>query len=865
LPGYASGVGRRAEGLADMKGLSMLGSRIRRRARKLGTASAVGVTVMGLGAVSGCLNRPIEPIEPVTTSTVVERLTQSAVNKIDLLFMVDNSASMADKEAVLATAVPDLIGGLVNPPCDDDTTGLPIPTAMQPAGPTEACPGTSKREFTPIFDIHIGLISSSLGTFGANGCPDTEPTCPNNAPNTSNNDHGHLVTRTDPCASTVVPTYTTSNGPEGFLAWDPEQMLTPKGIADEPTLQMDLTDLVVGDGQSGCGFESQNEAWYRFLIDPSPYQSITLNSKPEVVTTGEDEVLLQQRREFLRSDSLLAIIVLTDETDTSIKEYGQYPLFAQETNPNMTPFHLPHGSAACTDPMQGPTSACCYSCGETKPAACPVDPTCNGAAGDYNDNTENLGLRAFGLSGGLQSHKARYGIEWFYQPSRYVQALTSPMVQNAAGDMVNNPIFSPNPDEPNASVRDPGLVFYAAITGVPWQLIARQDANGTPDLINGIDPLDKTVTGGFKTYEELNMLDKGGKNTFWQDIAGDPENYVVPFSPYMVESTVPRTGTDPITGTTLAPPQANCGMLAPNPNTINGHEWNVAPPNAPPGDIEYACIFTLPTARDCSLPNAVSCNCTGLAANADNPLCDPNPNDSMNPTLQTRAKAYPGVKNLAIAQGLTTQGIAASICPAQLANPNNADGSPAADYGYRPAVNAIINRLKQALTGECLPRTLTPDPTGQVPCLILEARNVGGGACNCDAADARQDVQTAHLPAEQAAKQDPLDETAQWNCFCEIVQSGSPPPADTPPPVPTAADVAADLSACQGSAADPPINTLTGKPVNGWCYVDDSSSTPIGNPAIVKNCPDTEKRLIRFVGEGQPQTGATLFITCEGQ
>ena len=257
-----------------------------------------------------------------------------------------------------------------------------------------------------------------------------------------------------------------------------------------------------------------------------------------VVTAGMDQVLLTQRNEFMRSDSLLAIIMLSDETDTSLKEYGQYPLFAQETQSNNQPFHLPHGRQECTDPMKGPADPCCLSCGEKAPPSCPADSTCVGPAGTYNSMNENLGLRAFGLSGWLQSHKARYGIEWFYQPSRYVQALTSATVQDSAGNMVTNPIFKQNPNEPNASVRDPGLVFYAAITGVPWQLIAR-DAT---DLKSGTDPLDMTQVGGFKTYEELNLKDSHG-NTFWDDIVGDPENYVYPLSPYMQESTAPRSGT----------------------------------------------------------------------------------------------------------------------------------------------------------------------------------------------------------------------------------------------------------------------------------------------------------------------------------
>src|SRR5512144_1995052 len=40
-------------------------------------------------------------------------------DKIDLLFMIDNSISMSDKQAILRAAVPDLVNRLVNPICVD--------------------------------------------------------------------------------------------------------------------------------------------------------------------------------------------------------------------------------------------------------------------------------------------------------------------------------------------------------------------------------------------------------------------------------------------------------------------------------------------------------------------------------------------------------------------------------------------------------------------------------------------------------------------------------------------------------------------------------------------------------------------------
>jgi hypothetical protein len=520
------------------------------------------------------------------------------------------------------------------------------------------CPTGTQRDFPPVYDVHVGMVTSSLGTFGADGCPEKPPSACPTSPNTPNDDHGHLVTRTDPCAAGDVPSYQN----EGFLAWDPQMKLTPPGETQlgsttNPGLVKSIHDVVIGAGQDGCGFESQNEAWYRFLVDPAPYQTITLSNN-QVVTSGTDNTLLTQRSEFMRPDSLLAIIQLTDENDCSIKEFSSYPLFAAPE------IHLPHPRQDCI--TKGPTDPCCASCGQATPPGCAADPLC-ASSPSYTAADENTPLRAFGLI----SHKQRYGIEFFYQPSRYVQALTSATVMNGMGMTVPNPIF--------AGGRSPSNVFYAAIVGVPWQLIARQK-NGMPDLVNGVSAVDATQVGGFKTAKELDLQDPKG-NTFWDDIAGDPENYVSAKSPFMVESTSPRTGVDPITNIAITPPGSA------TPNAINGAEYTIA---TPPSDIEYACTFALPQPIDCS-QNAVFCDCFG---NNDKPICAPNPGNANLPTLQVAAKAYPGTKHLAIAKGLADQGMVASICPKQLTDATQPD------FGYRPAAKTIIDRLKIRIRGQ---------------------------------------------------------------------------------------------------------------------------------------------------------------------
>jgi hypothetical protein len=744
-------------------------------------------------------------------------ITRGAIDKIDLLLAVDNSQSMADKQRILALAIPDLIVGLVNPKCLDDVTNQPV--SNQPSGPLEPCPPGSTRDFTPVTDIHIGVVSSSLGSFGADGCPDTPPTsCPTPPDSISNDDRGRLITRNDPCGMGIVPTY---QG-QGFLAWDPVQKLMPPGEAQigDPTatppmpgLATSLHDLVVGDGQDGCGYESQDEAWYRFLVDPAPWSSIALVNN-QVQTSGIDMALLQQRAQFLRPDSLLAIMVVSDETDTSIKQSASFPLFAA---PELL---LPHARQECT--TKGPTDPCCASCGAPTPAGCPPDALCF-TNPNYTTSDEDTGIHAFGLT----THKARYGIEFFYQPSRYVTALTSASVKDANGNFFPSPLYSNlDPLHYTGSLRDPSLVFYAAVVGVPWQLIARQ-SNGVPDLVNGVSALDPSQVGGFKTPKELGLADPHG-NTFWDDVVGDPEHYVPALSPFMQESTVPRVGVDPITGANIMPTSTPNGHGATVGGALlNDHERTL---KLPANDIQYACVFPIPAPLDCSLTqNANKCPCTDLP---DNPLCASNPSDGGKFTLQVKAKAYPGLKELAIAKGMGDQGIAASICAKQLDDPSKSD------YGYRPSVNALLDRLSQTLGEQCLTKQLTPNVQGQVSCAVLEARNTGSEPCTCDAAVARTVVPEDDQCYQVVAEQDPRNAGAKWNCFCEITQTSG-----------------AALHACQTDVGP--------TPGDGFCYVDPTVPAPFtGNPALVKGCPEEDRRVLRFVGNGAPTPGATIFIGC---
>jgi len=274
------------------------------------SAFSTVVLAAGVAVAPGCLSRPIERVDPRTTTTIVERLIQSAVDKIDLVLDIDNSRSMADKQEILALAVPDLVNALVNPKCIN-TDGTVA--AHQPASPTEECPDAgSEREFKPVLNIHIGVITSSIGDHGGDACPESTP-------NTFNNDMAHLISRkiSDPFnPANPVPTYNSL----GFLWWGPD---IPGAETNVTALVSGVKDLVAGAGEVGCGFEAPLEAWYRFLVDPNPWESVE-EQDGKAVVSGTDQVLLDQRKNFMRPDSLLAIIMLTDETDCSIRDGGQY-------------------------------------------------------------------------------------------------------------------------------------------------------------------------------------------------------------------------------------------------------------------------------------------------------------------------------------------------------------------------------------------------------------------------------------------------------------------------------------------------------------------------------------------------------------
>jgi hypothetical protein len=824
--------------------------------RRIVSGVTVGAAVCAvLGLVDGCLTRPVVSANPVTKTNFITSIPQGSIDKVDLLFDIDNSASMGDKQAYLAQAVPDLISRLVTPNCIG-ADGMTITGSSDISG--NCGDPASTPEFPAVHNLHIGLLSSSLGARLGDACPEAannpasqQMLAGGGSIDRHNDDQAHLINRgADP---NNLTNYTetpvgAATSPDNFLDWFPmteaNAGATPTGpqpVIDPVALQSDFQQMVVGVHQFGCGIESQLETWYRFLIQPDPYATLgtkTIGSNTVAEWNGVDTTILQQRADFLRPDSLVAILVLTDENDSEVdvRSFG-----GTGYNFMSTGFYPPRGTSACQsgNPAQI-NSAACTSCGFNKNGG---DSSCTAGTmkGKYSDPTDwgfDLNLRHV-------HEKQKYGVTVQFPIQRYVVGLTSPVVPDrngeyppnpandgsyassyqglvAANQKCTNPLFAaslptsggsanwnPTSDELcnlPVGTRGPGLIYYAHIGGVPHQLLQTNpsDPNSTQK---------ETLTSDDWTL----ILGNNGADM------NNPETYdYTGIDPHMVESYQSRTGVAvPPNGFKVSDPTTAEGT-----DPIAGREW-ITDSTTPEHsgllvDREYACIFKLtdnkgnPAPRQCDMAATTSdptlldsCDCTPPSSGGTTFSQSQLPavcNDQKQ-TQQDYAKAYPTIRELEVARLLGTipganEGIISSLCPIHTYD-QSSDGKSDPLYGYRPAMNTIIDRLKQSLQHQCLPQKLSIDPASmQVPCLVLGTFPAGAGyhACTDVPSGGYKDPDPTVLQHFHA------DQHGQW------VQAGS---HGTDP---------STLLTCELDQLAPNVDcsVKSGSTANdvGWCYLD---------------------------------------------
>lgn len=175
---------------------------------------------------------------------------------VDILLIVDNSGSMAAEQGMLNEAFPGLISALLDPPTEPDT---------------------GRRAFAPVSDLHIGVVSTDMGVGGYDVQTCDEPL----------GDDGILQHA--------------AHGAECDASYP--KFLSYETVAGQEPDQ-DKIDRLVHDfgciavlGTNGCGFEQQLEAAWKALM---------VHAQPGGANDG-----------FLRPDTILVILFVTDEEDCS--------------------------------------------------------------------------------------------------------------------------------------------------------------------------------------------------------------------------------------------------------------------------------------------------------------------------------------------------------------------------------------------------------------------------------------------------------------------------------------------------------------------------------------------------------------------
>ena len=196
---------------------------------------------------SGCLDRKLRPLIPCTVAGVVQNVPVSRIDKVDLLFVIDNSQSMAQEQTKLRAQLPRLVDILI------DGDDLANPGVLTP--------------FPPVNDLKVGVVTTDMGLGGV--VP--SPVCGQFGDNGTLQNSGSECSTSDSAA--ISYQFNNMSG-------------TP---ADRITFDDDVA-CVTDQGTAGCGFEQQ------------------LDATVTAFTNGGN-------LGFVRSDALLAVILVTDEED----------------------------------------------------------------------------------------------------------------------------------------------------------------------------------------------------------------------------------------------------------------------------------------------------------------------------------------------------------------------------------------------------------------------------------------------------------------------------------------------------------------------------------------------------------------------
>jgi hypothetical protein len=209
---------------------------------------------------------PVEGADDGRDGTVIDADGDDAtpppgIPFVDILVLVDYSGSMAQEEVALIMRLPELFDELINPTDAD---------------------GDGRLDHPAVTDIHVGVISADLGIGGF-----AVPTCLDDP---WDGDNGCLLHEAAPDTEGCAPSYPL------FLSYDAADPTSSlEGLTRDYRCIGFISDY---PGVAACGWEQPLAAIRR---------ATTENAGPGACNEG-----------FLRPDSLLVLIILSDEDDCSV-------------------------------------------------------------------------------------------------------------------------------------------------------------------------------------------------------------------------------------------------------------------------------------------------------------------------------------------------------------------------------------------------------------------------------------------------------------------------------------------------------------------------------------------------------------------
>jgi hypothetical protein len=424
----------------------------------------LGASISAVLALAGCGASDVAIVEngdAGSSGRAFAPPSTASVDKVDLLFVIDDAPGMLDAQTELARRLPALLASL------------------SARAPTRSGGDATLR----LASVNVGFVSSSLGGHGTSACAGSH-----------GDDRGHLLPRAGETASggfTVdaagAPQPASCPAPiaSSALSWafNPDRMARFTGVASSPALQAASTCVLLSAQDDGCAYPAPLEAAYHFLVDPAPYASAdaACTKSPagddcgssKITPSGLDEELLTQRRAFLRPDSLLVVTLIGNHDDASLLPAGLDWLPLANGDGKMP--HAWSGCAGVPDDLEPQTSADysrlwtdyrCLSCLQKAPDGT-SDPSC---ALPWPAPSPNADVDARAVRGLRQTERFGYNFLWGRQ--RYVDAFTAATVVDSYGKVAANPVYA-------GGFRTKDLVLVAGILGVPKSLAPALAADGS--------------------------------------------------------------------------------------------------------------------------------------------------------------------------------------------------------------------------------------------------------------------------------------------------------------------------------------------------------------------------------------------------